>query len=196
MPLVAGLEDILRPEVLVHTTGDVVELTEKAKGGADMRVEIVGLPAIVIAIRMTNVGRHDKRGSLAGVGHATSLRDGEWKQICDYLLAVEASERIQVVFVELKTTYSEEDKPGEQLRRSLPLLKYLQSILEIQWGTQLDERSIAIHYSVLFKQTSSRLAKQSVKAGPIKPKSKWIYKGMTIRNFIGRRIPFSSLTGE
>ena len=55
MPLVAGLENILKPEVLVLTTGDVVELREKSRD-VDMRVKVIGLPAIFVGLRMEGVG--------------------------------------------------------------------------------------------------------------------------------------------
>ena len=131
MPLAAGLRNIPRPEVVVQATDhDGIELREK-KREVDMRVKVVGLPAGFIAIRIEKVG------------HTSKISDGSWKQICDYLLVVESGDRTHAVFVELKKTKTEEEKPREQLRRSLPLLEYLRSVWEIESRTVFNEHGVS-----------------------------------------------------
>ena len=184
MPLADGLRNILKPEVVVRATDhDGIELREK-KREVDMRVKVVGLPVGFIAIRIEKMG------------HASKISDGSWKQICDYLLVVESGDQTHAVFVELKKTQTEEEKPREQLRRSLPLLEYLRSVWEIESGTVFNENGVSIHYSILFERTSPRLAKQSVRAAPTRSVSEEEYKGITIRTFVGTSVPFSTLTAE
>ena len=181
MPLAAELRHILNPGVVVQATEvDSIVLRERP---ADMRVEVLGLPAAFIAIRTERIG------------HASRINDGSWKQICDYLLITESGDRTHAVFVELKKTQTEEEKPREQLRRSLPLLEYLRSVWEIESETPLGRQEISIHYSILFERASPRLAKQAVRADPTRPASEEEYKGLTIRTFVGTSVAFATLTG-
>lgn len=184
MPMAVGLRNILEPRVVVQATDPhSVELREK-KRDVNMRVKVFGLPAAFIAIRTERIG------------HASKVNDGSWKQICDYLLVTESGDRTHAVFVELKKTQTEEEKPREQLRRSLPLLAYLRSLWEIESETQLGEQGVLMHYSILFERASTRLAKQPVRADPTRPASEEEYKGLTIKTFIGTSVPLASLTGE
>lgn len=182
MSLTAGLRDVLKPDaVLPATNDDSIELREKR---AAMRVEIVGLPETFIVIRIEHVG------------HASKISNGPWRQICDYLLVVDLDNRTHAVFLELKKTHSREEKPREQLRRSLPLLEYLRSVCEIESGIPWDEHGISIHYWILFERTSPRLAKQSVKVDPKHRVSKEQYGGITINTTFGPRVKLATLTSE
>ena len=54
--------------------------------------------------------------------HLPALQDrGDLKKICDYLLIGQLDGSDYAIFVELKKTLREEEKPKEQLRRSLPI---------------------------------------------------------------------------
>ena len=109
MPLAAGLRNILKPDVVVRTTErGGVELREQ-KHDVNVQVRVLGLPAGFIAIRAERIGQVSKVG------------DGPWRQICDYLLLVESDNRTDAIFVELKKTQTQAERPREQLRRSLPL---------------------------------------------------------------------------
>lgn len=179
MPLTAGLRKILKPDVVsLVAEDDSIELRESP---ADMRVKITGLPGTFIVIRTERVG------------HASKIRDGSWKRICDYLLVVELGDRTHAVFLELKKTQTQDNKPKEQLRRSLPLLNYLRSVWEIESRVPLDEHGMSVHYSILFEQTKSKLPKQPVKADPTRREKVEEYKGITIRTFIGTSVPFADL---
>ena len=176
MALAAGLKQILKPEVVERATDqDAIELWEK-KPEVNMRVRVVGLPAEFIAIRTDCIG------------HVSKIREGPKKQICDYLVLTESGDRIHAIFVELKKTKKSDDKPREQLRRSLPILKYLRSVWEIESETLLSEHGIiSVHYSILFEQTSQRLAKQPVRADPARRVDTEEYKGLKIRTSSERR---------
>lgn len=184
MPLAAGLRGIVNPDVVLPLTGnDGIELQETARE-VDMRVRIVGLPTVFIAIR------------LESGDYLPNISNGSWRQICDYLIVVESGDRTHAVFVELKKTQSKKERPREQLRRSLPLLEYLRSMWEIESGSTLDERRLSVHYSILFEQTSPKLAKQSVNVKPTTRMLPEEYKGITIRTFVGTPVPLATLIGE
>ena len=130
-----------------------MELREKK---ADMRVTLVGLPATGAAVRVENVG------------HLSKLRD-PCKRVCDYLLVLEANGDTSVLFIELKKTQTPSDRPREQLRRSLPILKYLLSVCEVERGTTL--KSVSVRYAIVFERVSEKLDKQRIRADP---KTRWV----------------------
>ena len=67
---------------------------------------------------------------------------------------------------------------------------------EIESGSTLDERRLSVHYSILFEQTSPKLAKQSVSVKPTARMLREEYKGITIRTFVGTPVPLATLIGE
>ena len=67
MPLAAGLRSILKPDAVVRAADrDRIELREKRRE-VDMRVNVVGLPAVFIVVRTERIG------------HASKIRDGSRK---------------------------------------------------------------------------------------------------------------------
>ena len=93
-----------------------------------MAVKLSGLAADTIAIRLDRTGM-------------SGLRDGPWKKCCDYLVVYQAGDTTRALFVELKKSLSDSD-PFEQLRRSLPWLKYLRSMCEIESGSSFPEPEV------------------------------------------------------
>ena len=181
MALAATLASVLKPDVVrKFASEDDIPLRER---WADMRVAVVGLPADGTAVRVERVG------------HLSKIR-GSCRKICDYLLIVETEGRAQAVFVELKKTWTGGEEPREQLRRSLPLLDYLRSVCEVEYGAALNGANIAVHYAIVFERVSQRLAKQGVRADPQGRAGQERHAGITIRTFIGTRVSFATLTGE
>lgn len=145
-----------------------------------MDLEVADIPSEITIINMRRIG------SLSGV------KDGKWKQICDFLLLFEEEGENHAIFVELKKTLNEENKKGmEQLRRSLPFLEYLRSVCEIHYSAKPTKLGIIVHYSLVGNQMSQRLDKQHVKAGH--PLSSENHKGISVDMFVGERIRFPSL---
>lgn len=114
-----------------------------------MVVELFDLAADTIAIRLDRIG-------LSG------MANGPWKRCCDYLVICQAGDTVRALFVELKKTLSDSD-PLEQLRRSLPWLKYLRSVCEIESGSEISEPEV--HYAVIALKRHPRFDKQRVKQG-------------------------------
>ena len=183
MALASALAGILKPAALVTTPAetDGVELREVK---ADMRVKVVGLPAEFTAIRMERVG------------HSPRLGDGRFIRICDYLLVAESETNTQAVFVELKKTKSNGEKPREQLRRSLPLLEYLRSVCEVEHRTTFDRSDISTHYCIVFERNSLRLDKQPVRTEPSRRIQDEEYKDIRVRVCVGTPVSLATLTGE
>lgn len=181
MPLIDGLTAILEPGTVERVSADgAVDLWEETRD-FKMCVTVTGLPAVSAKIRMES-GHH-----------ASKVRDGKCKWICDYLLVAESGDRTDAVLVELKKTRTDEHKPREQLRRSLPVLEYLRSVCKVDSETSL-QGPLHVHYWILFKQTSERLAKQGVRIKPGAARES--YKSIEVRTFVGERVSLAVMTGE
>jgi len=148
-----------------------------------MELEVADIPSDITIINMRRIG------SLSGV------KEGEWKQVCDYLFLFEEEGEDYAVFVELKKTLNEENEKGmEQLRRSFPFLEYLRSVCEIHHSAESAKLRIIVRYSLVGNQISQRLDKQHVKAGFRLPSKN--HKGISVDMLFGERIRFRSLIDE
>ena len=151
--LIAQLETILKQHCIerLEETDDAVILKER-DAQAKMKVEVTGISKPFLAIRLNKLS------------HLSALKDGGWKQICDYLLIGRSDGKAYAVFVELKKTLRGEEKPREQLLRSLPILKYLFSVCEIEAERDFSDwkADLTLRYVLIADQLSAMLAKQGV----------------------------------
>lgn len=148
-----------------------------------MKVEVTGMPLGVTAINL------EKIGSFKGV------KDGEWKQHCDYLLVYEAEGQNVGIFVELKKTlYQDNKRAMEQLRRSPPILEYLHSVCRIHHEIESEKPVIITRYILIGKKINQRLDKQSVAPG--RPLGSKEHKRIKVNMFVGPRIRFDLLQSE
>lgn len=169
------LESMIKENVLEKrgAPGDIIKLKEK-QGNVDMTVEVGGLKGDVTVIRL---GSH--RGEMP---HHPSLRKG-W-DICDYLLITSADNKVYAVFVELKTTLDERNKPYEQLRRSLPLLDYFLSAYKVEYG---NAKKLKIKYALIGQRPQLRLDKQHVRVQSSVLDRK-LYESIEVKRFLGPRV--------
>ncbi len=151
-----------------------------------MRVEITGLPATSTVLRLDRIGQ------------SSGLKDGPWKRVCDYLLVGESDGATHAVFIELKKTLTNEDRPRDQLRRSLPLLEYLRSVCAVDRADAAPgspTATTATVYSIICERGGRRLRKQRLNANPERQVREAQYEGITIRTFVGTRVSLGTLTG-
>ena len=147
-----------------------------------MTVVVSGLGGDAVAVRL------DQRlGSLSGI------KEGPWKKQCDYVVVSPAGSRVRVLFVELKKTLTDNSDGLEQLRRSLPWLKYLRTLCRIECDATL--KNSAVRYALIAARGQQRFDKQHVKAGePALTKS---YKGLDITlRIVASSVEFSELWGQ
>ena len=179
MALAHQLAAILKENLLkLEGEGGSIYLRERS---AEMCVRVPPLPAPVAVIRID------------GVAHLPGLREGPWTRICDYLLVFETGNVSHAVFVELKKTWRDEQKPREQLRRSLPILEYLRSACRIEYGPASSESPVKVSYLLVCEKGSTRLDKQPVRADPAARIREETYEDITIRTFIGTPLPLAAL---
>ena len=182
------IREILEDKVLVSLTNGSMILQEKGV----MKVEVVGIPSGVTAIDIDQLaGERGKSDSLP------SVKDGPWKQHCDYLLVCEDENGEAAIFVELKKTLKQREKGMEQLRRSLPLLEYLCSICRIHQNMQPDDSRVDARYILIrdavsrTRDADSRIDKQPVRPG--RTLSTESYKNITVNIFVGPKVGFHLL---
>ena len=149
--LAAHLKQILAGKVLVsNQTGHSVILEEI--GVMKVEVSKIGSDAAVI--------------DLDQFGHSGGVNDGKCKQVCDYMLVYPTGEEDRVIFVELKKTLATNVmKPFDQLRRSLPILKYLDAVCKIHFSTsgEKDHRKISVRYVLIAEKINTRFDKQPLR---------------------------------
>ena len=183
MSLNMWLNDNLAPDKLRlpdKKKSDTILLEEKDEN-VNMAVRIVGVPHAVAPIRLDEVG------------HLSAFARKGLNYICDYLIVAQRNDIYYAIFVELKKTLKGNTRHREQLRRALPLLRYLVSVFELDTGSKLPESKIVTQYFLIGQQSSPKWDKQNVKYDPATVFETEEYRSITVRTGVARTIPFSEL---
>lgn len=156
--LIEFLQRALEARVLHGAVSeDSVTLTEEdPKGRMEVTIDAIDMPFVVVKPQQ--------------VGHLGCTRGREMRWVCDYLVICGSSgQRCSAVFVELKKTLGPRSRATEQLRRSLPLLRYLEALYAVDSGTS--EVPANVGY-VVFYERGVRLDKQITRGGQVARKLK------------------------
>ncbi len=183
MAINSVLERVLIEDVVETPSKDKTITLQEKDANVDMEVKIVTQSASVIAIRMS------------AKNHLPIMQDGPWKQVCDYLLVVESADEIHAVFIELKKTLTQEKKPREQLRRSLPFLAYLLSVCKIE-NSSIQTTSLNTTYFILGKKLNEKIDKESVRINPDRTIEKEQYEEIEISTSTRKRFTLDELTNR
>ena len=127
--------------------------------------------------------------NLQKIGDLSGVKAGPWKQRCDYMVALDAPDGSEVVFVELKKSLDTgKDKAMEQLRRSPPVAMYLKSLCELDAGRRPKEGGLRFRYVVIGERYSGRLDKRPLRPGrATKPEP---FKTIQVGVVAGNRVNF------
>ena len=180
MAINSVLESVLIEDVVETPSKDKTITLQEKDANVDMEVKIVTQSASVIAIRMS------------AKNHLPIMQDGPWNQVCDYLLVVESADEIHAVFIELKKTLTQEKKPREQLRRSLPFLAYLLSVCKIE-NSSIQTTSLNTTYFILGKKLNEKIDKESVRINPDRTIEKEQYEEIEISTSTRKRFTLDEL---
>ena len=180
MAINSVLENVLIEDVVETPSKDKTITLQEKDANVDMEVKIVTQSASVIAIRMS------------AKNHLPIMQDGPWKQVCDYLLVVESADEIHAVFIELKKTLTQEKKPREQLRRSLPFLAYLLSGCKIE-NSSIQTTSLNTTYFIFGKKLNEKIDKESVRINPDRTIEKEQYEEIEISTSTRKRFTLDEL---
>ena len=182
MELISQLEAILKPELRQGLdTGDSFILEERQRNQADTRIELIGISSPFLAVRMNKLN------------HLSALKPekDKWNQICDYLLIGQANGRDYAIFVELKKTLREEEKPKEQLRRSLPILEYLLSVCAVEYGN--GQSNLTIRYVLIAERENTNIYKRRSQRGRQRQLRQETYKSIQVTTFVEPTVHFTAL---
>ena len=183
--MITQLEAILKPELLHRLeTDDPFILEERQKNQKDTRIELIGVSPPFLVVRMNKLN------------HLSALKPEKdrWNQICDYLLIGQSNGRDYAVFVELKKTLREEEKPKEQLRRSLPILDYLLSVCAVEHGG--GEHNLTIRYVLIAERENTKIYKRRSQRGRQGHLKQETYKSIRVTTFVEPTIHFRALASS
>ena len=194
MALISQLSTILREKFIQHRRAPRGSVTLQ-DSQSDMEVKLIRVPMPFLAIPMSSEPIRGKRTNL-DPSHLPALQDrGDLKKICDYLLIGQSDDSDYAIFVELKKTLrAEEERPKEQLRRSLPILDYLLSVCAVEHGS--GEHNLTIRYILIAEQSIDTLNKQRVQGEEAEKVQEETYKSAQITTFVGTSMNFATLVGS
>ena len=137
-----------------------VKLTEQT-AGVRMTLRVENVPSAAAVIRFDEGKRRDFFEP--GTGNNFLMR-------CDFLILDDSEPAYRATFIELKKSFEHEDfdrqhsKRGEeQLRWSLPSLKYLLSVFEVDEGVRDTGRRLDVSYFLIAKSAGQRLRKRKTR---------------------------------
>ena len=167
------LKDVLRADKLQtikHRDGSLEG--EAVLTDAKMCFEVTNLP---ISSTVVKIGR---------LKHLAGMRDDikDLKKICDYLLVIPTGNQWSAVLIEMKKTLEgKKILAKEQLRRSIPVVKYLESLCAIE--SQCDWE-VVMHY-VVVAEKYTRLDKDRIRPVAAPRPQREEHKGISIAFFFG-----------
>ena len=166
----SDLMKLINKDYRIESINGKLDLEEKE---ASMTIEIKGTPADVEVIHLKNCD------------HLLLLRDGnECRRICDYLLMYNSDGESRIIFIELKKTLNSHHYK-EQLRRSLPILKYLLSVYAVHYEIGINEIS-NVKYILIAERNKARVHKPPLKESSLQPPL-IKHKGIEINSFVGKK---------
>lgn len=98
-----------------------------------------------------------------------------------------------VVLVEMKKTLSSGKAPEEQLRRSVPVVKYLQSLCETDAGQSM---RIVLRHVLLAEKASGRFDKDRTRVTEGVDSMITLYKDIRIKTIVGTSVTAQELIDE
>ena len=147
-----------------------------------MQVQITHVPATAAVVSLGNVNQHPILRESPGQS---------WRKICDYLLIEEAADDCKIILVELKSSLQKRSEGLEQLRRSLPLAKYLLSVCEVELQRCWIEE---FKYALIAEKSTNYFDKQRIRPHAYaKSPKKEKYEGIEVSVGVGTRFEFAAL---
>ena len=174
----SGLQAVVKSSALIQASEDGKIMLREPQ--ARMSVEVASGRTRVAVLNMNRIGH------LSAIYEHRGL-----KRICDYFLVASIHGICHAVLIELKKTLGSSDNFREQLRRSLPVVKYLVSVVEVEY--EQDITKLEVTYASIFERLSHRFDKQHLRVprqGMIEIDS---WKSIKIKKFLGSRLYFEDL---
>ena len=174
------LKAILKPTVVAAGPDEQGKVTlSEEREGAPMRVLVSHVPDTATVVSLRKVSQHPILQQSPGQS---------WMKICDYMVIDDREDRCEIVMVELKTTLQRHSEGLEQLRRTLPLAKYLLSVCEVELASSW---SCKFSYALIAEKRTNRLDKQPTR--PLAKLETMHHEEIKVAVGIGRRFNFTAL---
>ena len=158
----------------------LLTLREDRGDDLQMKVEVRQVPSTTTAIRLPESTAHSI---------LRQSRGKSWLKSCDYLLVDEGERECRVAMVELKSQLHQDDRGLEQLRRTLPLAKYILSVCEVELQCSWCHR---FNY-VLIAEKGGRIDKQRARSYPHPQVETRDHENIEVGVGVGTQFNFSSL---
>lgn len=176
--LESGLGTVIEPAVLVEDCVDGRIMLDESQ--ALMSVEVTSGQIRLAALDMNKIG------------HLSALREHRGlRRVCDYLLVSSIGGTCHAVLIELKKTLRPGDDYRDQLRRSLPIVKYLVSVVEVEYEQWFG--GLEVSYVSIFERISDRFDKHHVRVPEHGLIESEVWKSIQIKKFLGSRLHFEDL---
>ena len=153
------LQTILREEAVAPGPNDEGLVTSSEESGTSMHVQISHVPSTTTVVSLQQESQYSVLRKAPGKS---------WRRKCDFILVDEDAGDCKVVMVELKSTLGESQYGLEQLRRSLPMAKYILTACEVElqrsWPCRFSYALIAeklLHKTLISKAFYFRLTSSS-----------------------------------
>lgn len=157
-----------------------------ADAGGEVRLEEKG----EMAVTLFGVAAGAATMSLRSLDHLSAVKQGEWRQKCDYIVLVALNQVDYAVMVELKKTVGHDTKPLDQLVRTKPIVEYLAALGRLEDGPRgpLDCR-----YVVFARRFGANLMKDAVRVNPKESARRRCWKGERFAIFAQDRISLDAV---
>lgn len=163
---------------VAHSAGAPVADVVLRERKAGMQFVVTDVPSSWTIVRM---GR---------LQHISGIRKGRWRKICDYLLVIPDGRESRAVLVEMKKTLSDAKPAMEQLRRSVPVARYLQSLCEVESEESIH---VVLRHVVLAEKITGRFDKEPTRVTSGVRFRKDVYKGTQVETIVGRSVAAKEL---
>ena len=164
---------IIRENATQIAENGIVRLKEKEN---KMTVELNGVPCDATVINVNKFGQLDK-----------ILKKEKVK--CDFLLLFGSAVGDVAVFVEMKKTIREENKPFRQLRSSKPYLDFLISECSIRCSNALP--SLTVYYVIIGEKRPDHLPKERTSPPGVLPDKE--FHGIIVHRRVGKQFSLRRL---
>ena len=179
------LQAILREAAVAAGPDDegLVTLSERRESGrSSMHVQVSHVPSTSTVISLRRASQHSILRPSPGES---------WMKICDYMLIDDDADGCEIVMVELKSTLQKRPEGLEQLRRSLPIAKYLLTVCEVELRRSWP---CLFRYALIAEKRTNRLDKQPTRPGAqLRTED---YEGIKVAVGVGTRFDFGALTAK
>ena len=157
------IENNVHPDMLLakgERVGQTVHLIEKA-GNSTAKIIVEDVPESTAIVRLDI-------GGLSKVFRSKKERDEErnFDERCDFLMLNETCQKYRAVFVELKSHDPRNIQKGkQQLRWSLPYLKYYLAVFEADCFKENVKKDVEANFFIFSKEPRKRASRSHLASG-------------------------------